>query len=314
LRILVTGATGFIGRNLIGELIKKGHEVFVLVRKTSNLDFLRSQPVKFVYADLTEEKSLQPLAGYNFEAIFHCAGSVENRNWKKLFTVNVVGTENICRLAQESKVKKFIYTSSVSVVSGNKEVLLTEELPFSATNLYGLSKIEAEKKVLEFRQKGLPTAIFRPCMVYGENEPHLLDSMLWLLKHRLLPIVDEGKAKMHLVYVRNVADAMIQALSDERFMEGAFFLADAEILTTKEIFSIFSQAIKGPATFILPSWLTPLFVNLPFMGKKIKFLLKDRTYDISKIKSLGYPPRFQAQESLKISAQYWLRKRTKPAA
>ena len=310
MEILITGATGFIGKNLVEALVKEGsHQLYALVRKASKSDFLKKQGVNLIYADITSAESLKEVRQYKIDAVFHCAGYIEDNNREKLYQVNVLGTENICRLALELNVERLVYLSSVAVVSGNSQVPLTEDLAFSATNIYGLSKIEAEKKVLEFRKKGLNAAILRPCMVYGEEEPHLLGLILFLLKYRLLPIVNAGKNKLHLVYVKNVVNALILALHKNEFLKGAFFVADEEVLTVKEIFSIFSQAIYARPPFVLSMWLVPLIERIPFAGGELKFFLKDRVYDISRIKSCGYKGEFKAEDSLIRTAQYWLNNR-----
>lgn len=309
MNILITGATGFIGRNLVEPLLKEGHELYALVRKTSKTDFLKAQGVNLIYADITDEKSLDSLTDYKIEVVFHCAALVEDKNWERLYRVNVIGTENICRLSLKLKADRFIYLSSVAVVNANLGVFLTEEMPLAATNLYGLSKLEAEKKVLEFREKGLKVAILRPSMVYGEDEPHLLNLLLTLLKYRLLPIIDEGKCRWHLAYVKNVANALTMAMQKEEFLRGSFFVADEEILTVREILSLLSQAISAPPPIILPSWITPALVRIPYAGRKLRFFLKDRVYDLSRIKSAGYREEFKTGESLIKTAQYWLKNR-----
>ncbi|MCX5708530.1 MAG: NAD(P)-dependent oxidoreductase [Candidatus Omnitrophica bacterium] len=240
MKVLVTGATGFIGGNIVEDLVKEGHEVFALVRKTSSMDHLASLGVKFVFGDITDKDSLYAITG-KFDAVFHCAAYVGDKNWKKLKSVNIGGTESVCKLALRLSVERLIYLSSVAVVSGHFQVPLTEDLSYSATNLYGESKIEAERIVWDFRRKGLPSAILRPSMVYGENEPHLLKSILFLIKHRLFPIVGGGKNKLHLSYVKNVSQAAIMALHNEGFLKGVYFVADKEILTAGEIYSLMAQ-------------------------------------------------------------------------
>ncbi|MFH0828379.1 MAG: NAD-dependent epimerase/dehydratase family protein [Candidatus Omnitrophota bacterium] len=351
MKILVTGATGFIGRNIVEELRADGEEVFALVRETSKIDtfggaqslpfrpgkdraalsinperpdsvrdgsknneslvfsspsrridFLRRLGVKFIYGDITDSPSLGLITG-KFDAVFHCAAYVQDKDWKKLQLVNITGTENICKLCLRLEARRLVYLSSVSVVSGNFQVPMTEDLPYSATNLYGKSKIEAEKIVWDYRGKGLPSAILRPPMVYGEQEPHLLKFILFLIKHRFFPLIDGGKSKLHLVYVKNVAQAAVMALRNEGFLKGAYFVADKEALAVREIYSILAKAISAPVPFVLPEKLTPLLCNVPWVGRRARFFIKDRVFDISRILELGYSPKFKAQEALISSAR-----------
>jgi dihydroflavonol-4-reductase len=304
MKVLVTGATGFIGGAIVEDLIKEGHEVFALVRKTSSIDHLASLGVKFVFGDITDKDSLYAITG-KFDAVFHCAAYVDSKNWKKLKLVNIKGTENICKLAVRLGVERLIYLSSVAVVSGHFQVPLTEDLSYSATNIYGESKIEAERIVWGYRRKGLASAILRPPMVYGENEPHLLKLILFLIKHRLFFIPGGGGNKLHLGYVRNVSQAAVMALHNENFLKGAYFVGDKEVLTAGDIYSIMAQAIGAGKPIILPAGVSAFLSKTPWLGQKLNLILKDRVYDISRIELLGYKPAFKAQEALKRSARYF---------
>jgi len=302
--VLVTGATGFIGRHLVQSLFSQGkYNIICLVRNPVKVKALLPQSVRFIYGDISKVFSLNELMGQRIDIIFHCAGYVSNKNPFLLHKVNVLGTEEICRLALKLNVERMIYLSSVAVVSGNKEVPLTEELPYAATNTYGESKIIAEKKVLEYRQKGLRAVILRPCMVYGEDEPHMLKLLLFLLKYRLLPLLDGGRNKFHLVYVKNIVEAIIFALDNDDFLKGSFFVADREILSTKKVFTTLAQAIGSKEPFHLPDFIRPLILNIPNIGKKLRFFIKDRVYSIDRIKSLGFIPPYPTEESLVRSAK-----------
>jgi len=306
MNILVTGATGFIGRNLIEELSKhKGYTIFCLVRHSSNIEPLKFYRVKFIYADITLKDTLDKIT-QKFDVIFHCAALVDDKNEEELYKVNVLGTENICQLAQRLKSGRLVYLSTVAVVSGNPQIPLVEDLPYKATNLYGQSKVEAEKIVVAYRKAGLPVVILRPCMVYGEEEPHMLKSILTLLNKKLLPLINGGRNEWHLVYVKNVVAAMIFALKNDAFLEGSFFVADEEVLTTKEVMNTMACAIGSKPPWELPQSLTFFLRHTPFIGKKVNFLTKNRVYSIERIKALGFNPPYSARVSLKKSAHYRL--------
>jgi len=312
MRILVTGATGFIGSFLVDALCSQNHDVYALVRSSSNVSSLEGKGVRTIIADLSDRTSVGSLKQYSVDAIYHCVGLVEDKDLHRLYKANVAATDNICKFALEQKVNRLIYLSSVATVSGNEQVPLTEDLPYSATNLYGLSKLEAESIVLEYRRHGLPVAIIRPAMVYGEGEPHALDMIMRFLSYRLLPMIDEGRFIMHMAYVRNVSQALVLALGDDRFLQASFFVADNEALTQAEVFSILSQVAIGKDPIILPRWLTPILTRMPFIGKRIRLFLKHRVYDISRLKATGYIHEFTAQEGLRRSAQYWLNVGVRP--
>ena len=305
MKILVTGATGFIGRYLVQELSKTNSEIYCIVRKTSNISLLSDYGAKLICSDITDFNSLNESIDFLPDVIFHCAGYVANDSKEKLHLVNVLGTENICRFALEKKVKKVIYASSVSVVSGNKENPLTEDLPYSSTNIYGASKIQAEKKAIEYREKGLKVSILRPCMVYGRGEPHLLGKMLFFVKLRLFPILNGGTNHLHLVYVKNVVDVMLNAMNNDKLFEKTVFIADKEALTVKEVMNVMAKAIKAPPPFKINKKFVPFITNIPFVGKKISFFLKDRIYNIDRLKASGFQFRYEVRESLYDSCRKW---------
>jgi len=306
MNILVTGATGFIGRYLVDELIKNKYQVFALVRKTSKVETLLDKGVNLVYGDITDEGSLKDIINCNIGAVFHLAAYVKDEEWKSLYYINVVGSENVCKLCLRLGAERLVYVSSVAVVSGNEQEVLSEDAPYCATNLYGASKIDAERRVIEYRQKGLRVAIIRPPMVYGEGEPHALGKILFLLRHRLLPLMGEGKPRWHLGYVKHVAQGLMLALQKEEFLQGTFFVADEEILTVKEVLTTLSRAIAAKDPYVLPAWASSMLVHSPIIGNKAKFFLKERIYDISRIKSLGFTAQYHTKDALVASARHWL--------
>ncbi len=308
MNVLVTGATGFIGRNLVKELAqrKEYENIFCLVRNEKKAARLKPFGVKLIYADLAREDTLDKIKKEKIDIVFHCAGYVGNKK-RLLKEVNVIGTENICKLAGQLKVERMVYLSSIAVVSGNKQIPLTEDLPYNATGFYGQSKIEAEKKVLEFRKNGLRVVILRPCMIYGEEEPHLLKLLCFLLKYRLLPLVDEGKRKLHLGYIKNVVELMLYSVKKEEFLKDTFFIADNEGLSVKEIFDTITNVAGVSPAWNVPAVLKPVFLRIPFLRRGIKFFLKDRIYSIEKIKSLGFSPPYQAKIGFEQSVRYFLK-------
>ena len=305
-RIFITGATGFIGKFLIQELCAQGYiNITALVRRTSKTAFLKSKGIKTACGDITDKVSLDSIPGI-YDVVFHCAGLVKDANETLLQRVNIVGTENICKWAFERGIKKFVYTSSVAVNSGNTEIPLREDLPYKATNRYGISKLEGEKIAIGFRNSGLPMVIVRPCMVYGEGEPHMMALLARLIKLRLFFIPDYGKAKWHLVSVRNVAACLVHCMEDDRALGETFNIADKEVFTTREVIGILSRNLAAPGPFLLPHFLTRLLRLAPFIGKRIKFLCKDRVYSIERLESiLGFTPSYQAVPELARAAAFF---------
>ncbi len=294
-KILITGATGFLGRFLVDELVSKGYtDLTALARKTSDVSLLKEKKVGIIYADITDRPSLDAVRG-SWDAVFHCAGFVGN-DARALERVNVLGTKNICRFALERGVKKFLYTSSVAVNSGNTEIPLREDLPYKPTNKYGVSKMEAEKIAVGFRDKGLPMVILRPCMVYGEGEPHQMPFLAKLARSRLFVIpYFAADVRLHLVSARNVAACFVSCMEDSRAEGEVFNIADEEVLTLRQLFEIAAGELGVNRSFILPRMLTGTLMSMPVIGQYIRFLSKDRVYDIGRLKAvIGFTPPYKA--------------------
>ncbi|MBU1894759.1 MAG: NAD(P)-dependent oxidoreductase [Candidatus Omnitrophica bacterium] len=314
MKILVTGATGFIGRNLVKRLLlEKRYEIICVARKTSKVDFLKRQGAKVVIGDISSFSDMEWIfKEVRPDIVFHSAAKVSEESESKLYDYNVTGTRNICQLCYVYKNKKLIYLSSVSVISGNLDVPLTEGLPYKATSSYGVSKIKAERIVEGYRAKGLKTAIFRPCMVYGEDEPHALNKILRLTKLKRLPVLDISgmNSKLHLVYVGNVVEALMLALTKEEAFTGTFMVADKEVITLKRFVEIIYDELRGRYPPRVPRWLVNILMVFPPFRNKTLRIFKDRVYDITRaVDELGYSPSMSTEEGLRLTVKHWAENR-----
>ena len=296
--ILVTGGTGFIGKNLLIQLKDRypQAEISCLVRKTSRTEDLKNLGISLIYANISNVNDLDKI-DKSFDVLFHCAAKISNKE-KELLSTNVHGTENICRLAKRLKIKRLIYTSSVSVVNGNQDSIITDEMPYNSRLKYGDSKIEAEKIVKLYRQSGMEVAILRPCMVYGKGEPHLTPKLKILLKLRLIPLINGGQNKTHLVSVKTVVDALIFAAEGDSCLKNTIIIADKDVLTMSEILKIMSESIGAKPPVSIPKALNWLLFNLPYLGKRFRLYVKDRTYSIKALEESGFKFRYPAKETL----------------
>jgi nucleoside-diphosphate-sugar epimerase len=313
MKILLTGATGFIGRNLVKHLLVKGHELVCLVRRTSNADFLEKAGVPLAVGDITDADAVDScFREVRPQAVFHCAASVREKNEAKLYKVNVEATRNICRACQRHDTDRLVYLSSVAVISGNPQVPLVDDLPYKATSAYGRSKAEAERVVLDFRREGLPVSVIRPCMIYGEDEPHALDRLLRAAESRRIPILDvpEMDSRLHLAYVGNVVQALILALEKDEAVQGTFMVADKEVITARKFLEILYDGLERGYPPVVPGWAVKLLMVIPPLRRKIKRIFKDRVYDITRaVNLLGYDPETSTEEGLRRTVRHWKNER-----
>lgn len=179
MKVFLTGATGFVGLNITKALLEAGHEPHCYVRSSSNTSYLERFDVTLHLGELSDlEVATAAMAGC--DAVIHCAGNTGTYPWEVpgLEAVNVRGTETMIEAALANNIHRFVYTSTSSTIgAGNtKERRWDEDTPltgFRARNPYGISKIAAEKLVLDAMERGLEPIILNPTEVMGAYDHNL---------------------------------------------------------------------------------------------------------------------------------------------
>lgn len=170
MKVLVTGGTGFLGRNLVHCLLEAGLEVTVLHRRTSSLDGL-PPGLSFVEGDITCQESIRGVCD-GMDWVFHVAGEVAWGKWHKqsMYRINVEGATNIANEALRSGVKRFIHTSSAASVGLAERDAIDESFDFNGAELqveYAIAKRAGEDAVLALVQQGLPAVVVNPTVIVG---------------------------------------------------------------------------------------------------------------------------------------------------
>lgn len=214
--VLVTGATGFVGRNLCLYLAEKKYRVRALVRRTSDHGFLDALGAEKAWGDLCDPASLMA-AAEGCHAIIH-AGAVF-RFWgrrEEFWAVNVQGTRNVLEAARQAGMSRFVHISTIAIVGKPPtEGLITEETPCQPQDAYQESKLEAERRVLAFgRESGLPVIVLRPGAIYGPWSHYAFNRLFVEDPLRGLAFrVHGGRHITFPVFVRDVAWAAEAALT-----------------------------------------------------------------------------------------------------
>jgi nucleoside-diphosphate-sugar epimerase len=228
MRVLVTGATGFIGGHLVHCLVAQGHRVRALVRHENRGLALAEAGVELVWGDLTDLETVRAAVS-GVEAVSHLAAvrdawgipaSVYER-------VNVEGTRHLLEAAAEAGVHRFLYCSSVGVACYPGNLEADETLPFrepTSQVFYHRSKAQAERTVLEWASAGrVPAVVVRPVIAYGpEDERGMVTRMVMLLAQGRFMLVGNGRDHVDLVYVDDLVAGMCLAL--ERGVVGTVYI------------------------------------------------------------------------------------------
>jgi dihydroflavonol-4-reductase len=214
-KVLVTGATGYVGKSLVNYLIKNSYMVYVLTRKESSI-FTNKNSVTVIIGDITDPIALPE--GVN--TIYHCAGVITDTN--EMERVNVQGTQNIVNIALQNKCK-LIHLSSAGVIGKTKIKTLTEETECHPHNLYELSKYKAEQIVLRGVTNGLKAQILRPTTIFGFKEDPKKDTFFQLAKSMRTGLYRNiGHGIYNIVHIDEVVMALIM-LDEEGLSNGGVY-------------------------------------------------------------------------------------------
>jgi len=230
MKILVTGAGGFLGRYIAEELLEKGHTVFNFSR--NSYKELSEIGIETRLGDLNDENSIRE-ALQGIEAVFHVASKVAMwGKWQDFYQTNTIGTMNLVKACKEAGITKFVYTSTPSVVFDIDNIIDgNETLPYAndSLSMYAKSKMLAEKFVLESNSKEFLTCALRPHLIFGPRDKNIIPRLVEAKRKGRLKKIGDGKNLVDVIYVENAAKAHVQAfenLSVDSLVPGeAYFIA-----------------------------------------------------------------------------------------
>jgi len=250
MKVLVTGATGFIGGNLVRELLNQGYQVRALVRKDSNLKYLEGLNLDIAVGDLLEKSALEKALD-GCDALFHAAAlyTFWTKDSRIVYETNVRGTENILEAARRKKVKRIVYTSSESVVGTLPDGRGNEDITCEIDHIpgdYKKSKFMAENLVFQMCREGLPAVVVNPTTPIGPYDVKPTPTgkiIVDYLNGKMFACLNTG---LNVVDVQDVAKGHILAL--EKGKTGTRYLLGNRNLSLREIFDILERitGIKAP--------------------------------------------------------------------
>ena len=265
--IVITGASGLVGGNLVRELIAQGRPVRALIHCDRRA--LQGLDVETVLADLTDLSSLQK-AFSGAEIVYHLASSISIRmdNWHEMQRVNVVGTRNVIKACQSCGVRRLVYFSSIHAYRQDPlDMPLNEERPLledADVPPYERSKAEAERLVREAGENGLETVIVIPTAIIGPYDfrPSYIGEALQMLVNGFIPALVRGGYDW--VDVRDVVAGAI--LAEQNAASGSRYILSGQWYSLMDFARTTSRITGHPAPLLaVPIWLADLFQ--PAMAK-----------------------------------------------
>jgi nucleoside-diphosphate-sugar epimerase len=293
MKVLLTGASGFIGKNLLHELLNKGFKLSLLVRH--RIESLPASVRQFIIDDFIDNPDFS-LALNDIDCVIHLAGKAHTKNNNKATSLNdfrQINTEltlNLAKQANDLNVKRFIFLSSIGVNGNeNNEPFLESDTP-CPKEPYAISKYEAEQGLTNLAKvSDLEIVIIRPPLVYGLNAPGNFGILLYWAKLKVpLPLpLGLANNKRSLVAIDNLVDFIIICMHHKKAKNEIFLISDGQDLSTKQLFRKLSSAFRKKA-YLLPipvKWIT---YSLMLIGKKADGvrLFSSLQVDSSKAKEL----------------------------
>lgn len=305
--ILLTGASGFVGRTLSAVLIENGAKLTCAVRLPFLLDGARMETIPGI-----DEKTDWSRCLIGVDTVIHTAARVHVMNelasdpLAEFRRVNVAGTLNLAKQAISSGVKRFIFLSSIKV-NGEETIggtVFSENDRPDPTDAYGISKYEAELGLLELARKtGLEVTIIRPPLIYGPGVKANFASMLrWVQWGIPLPLGAVGN-KRSFVYVGNLISLIVCCIEHPNAVNEIFLVSDGNDLSISELLTACAKAL-GKRSFLLPIPPGILMAIATMLGKRAvaQRLLGSLQVDIGKSKELlGWVPPISVENALKAT-------------
>ena len=246
-RVLVTGASGFIGGRIVERLASEQASVRALLRDFAGGVRIARHPVELARADVTDLGAVCE-AATGCDVIIHCAYGTHGDAAERR-AVTVEGTRNVLEAAVRTGARRVVHLSTVMVYGVPSAPVLRETLPRRASgDAYGDAKLEAEELAFRYhRERGLPVSIIQPTAVYGPFGLAWTERVLKQLRSGLVPLIDGGAGVCNAVYIDDVAEAVLLAAERNQAV-GEAFLISGEPITYRDFYERFARMLGGQRT------------------------------------------------------------------
>lgn len=318
-KVLVTGATGYTGKSLTLKLLKNKESVRVLVRKTSDYNFLKQSDCEICFGDLATGEGLEEaVKGVNKVYHIGAAFRVEGVPKKYFWDVHLEGTRSLLDASLKYGVERFVHCSTVGVQGSIENPPATEEAPFNPGDHYQESKLEGERLALSYAKKGLGVVVCRPVGIYGPGEKRFIKLFKPISKGRWI-VIGNANNFFHLVYIDDLVKGILLC-GEVTGIEGQVFtLGGEKYCTLRELGLIIAKCLGLDLKIInlptTPVWFVAFLCEIigrsfkfepPIYRRRLGFFLKHRAFDISKAKEkLNYTPEISLEEGIERTIKWY---------
>ena len=322
MKVLITGATGFIGSHIADQMKEKGADISCIVRKTSNLRWVENKGFNLVEASLSDMESLKKVVK-DVDIIFHSAGLTAAKTMEDFVRANLTGTKNLFEAAKTSapNLKRFLHVSSQTAVGPSESLdkMSTEEKFHNPLTSYGKSKKMAEDYLNE-SSKDLPITIVRPPAVYGPRDEATLP-MFKAAARGLGTLIGFDDKYISIINSMDLTRGIIDASLSENAIGETYFIASERCYDWTEIINTMGLAAgrKNILKLRIPHSVVKIMGTVNGMignitgkppvfdsEKTIDFIQKYWTCSVDKAKrDFGYEQKYSLEEGFKITFDWY---------
>ena len=319
-KVLITGASGFLGYHLIQTAIAANFEVFAAVRKNSNIEHLNEFPLKYLYLNYEDPEQMSRLIAENkIDFIIHSAGVTKAIRQEVYDQVNAGYTINLAKAAENSGgiCKKIVFISSLAAVGplNDGQQKITEQTHPRPVTAYGRSKLLAENQLASI---SIPTTILRPTAIYGPRDKDIF-IMLKTISNGMDPYIGKIVQELSFVHAEDVALAAVQSLTIKNAL-GIYHITDGNSYNRYEFSDISKSILNRKAfRFHIPM---PLVKSLAFFLEKVNGWLnkpsvisREKLHELAAInwicditkanKDLNFIPKYNLQTGLEDTISWY---------
>ena len=329
MKILVTGATGFIGSHLVERLLSCGYDVRVLVRpniqRRNAPSWLFKSDVEVLNGDVTKPSTMD-IAVKGADIVFHLAAMLGNRpNADRLcFHVNKFGTQVVVESSAEAGVRRIVHLSTTGVMGRLKTLPGNVDQPYNPENAYEKSKCEAEHVVLKYvKEERISATIIRPAHVYGPKDYNTLQLYSLMKKLRVLVLPDGGRNLFQPIYVTDLVDALVLCIERENASKNKIYIAAGnDVVTFRDFLELSAEAMEMDVKILgMPSGVmrefgtsserVAKFLSLsPVLSRsRIEFFCRNHVYNTRPLlDDLKWFPKTTLKEGLTKAVEWYRRK------
>lgn len=277
-KLLITGATGFIGQKLIKYLHNKNYKFICLIREKSNINILKKLGINYIYDYNSKELK-------DIDIIVHLAGIVNAKTKNEFYESNIETTKKVLNFAIKNKIKKIIFLSTAVAKLNTKED-------------YANTKFIAEQLI---KKSKINYVILRASLVYGKGDKRHISALINLIKkYYIIPIIGDGNYLLQPVFIDDLIYAIFNAIEKDKIKNKTYYIAGPKPITFNNIVTLISNSMGAKrlkihvpqSALILLSGMYEKIVKNPKVTKEqIKRITSDKVYDISSaIKDMKYNP------------------------